>query len=992
MGYTNSGLVAYKKLSPNHSGQRTHSIDRITPHCVVGQCSAEGLGDWFAQSSTQASSNYGIDKDGRVGLYVEEKNRSWCSSSNANDQRAVTIECASDTTEPYAFRDAVYKKLVALCVDICKRNGKKKLIWFGDKDKTLNYSPKSDEMVLTVHRWFANKSCPGNWMYAKMGDLASKVTAQLGGESDTGSASGSGSSSGASSAGTNTNFPAVPFLLTVIIDDLNIRTSGSMSGKVVGQTGKGVFTITQVKDGWGKLKSGAGWIYLENASYCTIGKVASETGKKVSPQEEKEEVKEEKVTGLQATALKNLSEADVIKKVGALFTADQKKSGILASVSLAQFILESGYGKSELAQNANNCFGMKKLLSGNTWSGSSWDGKSIYTKKTGEQNPDGSYVTITADFRKYPCVEDSIADHSAYLLGAMNGSKQRYAGLKGCTDYKKAAQIIKDGGYATSLTYVDKLCDIIQRWDLMQYDVKVATPATTPVAEEKVTLSATHAKYINSTGTHYISNSGHDENNAYRGGQAGDQTGTEWQMRSWYNRPWTVVLRYPDQKVALKIAQLGIDAALNDKIGYDQGQNRTYLNQLKAVGWEPSKITTPCEADCSAGVCANVTAAGYLLGIKALQTHTGTYTGNMKNALVKAGFKALTDSKYLTSGDYLLPGDILLNENHHTATNVTIGSKVKKDWNPGTVTPTTPTEPEQPTKYYRVRKSWEDKASQIGAYTVLENAILAVDTNPGYAAFDDDGKQVYPKASAFTKYPLTDDQLLKIARLCKQEQGSVAGAKAEASLMANQLETSASRRKKYGTGADGLYNWVRNGGWFARAAHWMDNGSVSDAILAGVKDVLVNGNRTLPLYVDEHDCFSDIKSISTGSVKDRSAYVQGRTVVKNKYGSTWTFWCFPDTTSDPFGYTAAYKAATGEKEKEKTDEKTTEIAVDFPYLVRISISDLNYRKGPSTSYEAYGYIEPGVYTIVDEKDGWGLLKAYADKRDGWISLKYATRI
>ena len=109
MGYTNSKMVAYTKLSPNHSGQRTHTIDRITPHCVVGQCTAEGLGDWFAKSSTQASSNYGIDRDGRVGLYVEEKNRSWCSSSNANDQRAITIECASDTSEPYAFRDVVYQ-------------------------------------------------------------------------------------------------------------------------------------------------------------------------------------------------------------------------------------------------------------------------------------------------------------------------------------------------------------------------------------------------------------------------------------------------------------------------------------------------------------------------------------------------------------------------------------------------------------------------------------------------------------------------------------------------------------------------------------------------------------------------------------------------------------------------------------------------------------------------------------------------------------------
>ena len=266
MAYTNSNMVAYTKLSPNHSGQRTHGIDRITPHCVVGQCTAEGLGDWFAKSSTQASSNYGIDKNGRVGLYVEEKNRSWCSSSGANDQRAVTIECASDTSEPYAMNSAVYATLIKLCVDICKRNGKKKLIWFGDKDKTLNYSPKSDEMILTVHRWFANKSCPGNWLYARLGDLASKVTAQLGGAAST--------PAGGSQTPVS-KFPAVPFTVKVIIDDLNYRSEPSMNGKVNGQTGKGVFTIMEVRDGWGRLKSGAGWIYLENPSYCTIGNTSS---------------------------------------------------------------------------------------------------------------------------------------------------------------------------------------------------------------------------------------------------------------------------------------------------------------------------------------------------------------------------------------------------------------------------------------------------------------------------------------------------------------------------------------------------------------------------------------------------------------------------------------------------------------------------------------------------------------------------------------------
>ena len=179
---SNSKLVNYTKLSPNHSGKRTHSIDRITPHCVVGQCSVETLGNIFQNTACEASCNYGIGYDGRVLLCVDEGNRSWCSSSNANDQRAVTIECASDTTAPYTMNSNVYNKLVDLCVDICKRNGKTKLLWFGSESKTLNYSPKSNEMVLTVHRWFANKSCPGDWLYNRLGNLAKTVTAQLGGK------------------------------------------------------------------------------------------------------------------------------------------------------------------------------------------------------------------------------------------------------------------------------------------------------------------------------------------------------------------------------------------------------------------------------------------------------------------------------------------------------------------------------------------------------------------------------------------------------------------------------------------------------------------------------------------------------------------------------------------------------------------------------------------------------------------------------------------
>lgn len=177
---SNSSLISYTKLSPNHSGQRTHSVDRITPHCVVGQLSCETICDCFP-AGRGASCNYGIGKDGRIALCVDEDNRSWCSSSNANDQRAITIECASDKTEPYAMTDAVYASLIDLCTDICKRYGKTKLLWLADKEKTLAYNPAADEMIITVHRWFANKSCPGDWLYNRLGDLAAKVTAKLGG-------------------------------------------------------------------------------------------------------------------------------------------------------------------------------------------------------------------------------------------------------------------------------------------------------------------------------------------------------------------------------------------------------------------------------------------------------------------------------------------------------------------------------------------------------------------------------------------------------------------------------------------------------------------------------------------------------------------------------------------------------------------------------------------------------------------------------------------
>ena len=179
--------------------------------------------------------------------------------------------------------------------------------------------------------------------------------------------------------------------------------------------------------------------------------------------------------GAGANVPKKSDEQVFIETIGKLAQKDAK---VLPSITIAQAILESAWGKSELAVKAKNLFGMKCSLSGNTWKGSAWDGKSAYNKSTGEYYS-GSYTTIKADFRKYPSWADSVADHSAYLCNAMNGTKKRYAGLENCTDYKKAAQIIKDGGYATSPDYVQKLCRLIEAYGLAKYD-PTPTPQKVP--------------------------------------------------------------------------------------------------------------------------------------------------------------------------------------------------------------------------------------------------------------------------------------------------------------------------------------------------------------------------------------------------------------------------------------------------------------------------------------------------------------------------------
>ena len=310
---SNSSLISYTKLSPNHSGKRTKKIDTVTIHCMAGQLSVESCGALFAKSSKGASSNYGIGPDGRIALYVDEGNRSWCTSSNANDQRAVTIEVASDATHPYAVNSKAYDALLELVTDICKRNGIKKLVWSTSKNDRMNHLNGCN---MTVHRDYANKSCPGDYLYNRHGQIAAEVNKRLGIKVGdvvefTGSkhyvsatatsassckpgkakvtaiakgkahpyhliaVSGGGSTvygwTDAADIKTSSSSTATSYLVKVTTDVLNIRKGpGTNYGTNGAIRDKGTYTIVAESDGpgaskWGKLKSGAGWISLDYA-------------------------------------------------------------------------------------------------------------------------------------------------------------------------------------------------------------------------------------------------------------------------------------------------------------------------------------------------------------------------------------------------------------------------------------------------------------------------------------------------------------------------------------------------------------------------------------------------------------------------------------------------------------------------------------------------------------------------------------------------------
>lgn len=238
---SNSSLVSYTRISPNKTTPRNHKIDTITIHCMAGDLSVESCGNLFAKSSRQASSNYGIGSDGRIAMYVEEKDRSWCSSNKSNDHRAITIEVANDggVETGWHISDKAYNALIALLVDICKRNDIKKLLWKADK----SLIGKVDKQNMTVHRWFAAKACPGDYLYNLHGQIAKEVNEILG--------------------VIEKPKAEVAYKVKITASSLNVRRGPGTRYQIATTVKKNeVYTIVEENGNWGKLKSGAGWISL----------------------------------------------------------------------------------------------------------------------------------------------------------------------------------------------------------------------------------------------------------------------------------------------------------------------------------------------------------------------------------------------------------------------------------------------------------------------------------------------------------------------------------------------------------------------------------------------------------------------------------------------------------------------------------------------------------------------------------------------------------
>lgn len=393
----------------------------------TGQGTAQSVADYWNQAAVSACVQYIVDCDtpGKVLYTLPESVYSWADRGYGN-RNLITIEiCESDFIKytggaNYVVRDAKrfkedilrgYATAVLLCADICRRYG------WNPMDKLSN----------------------GLYLISSHDE---------------------GRERGVSTAHVDPDHVWDRFGLSM--DGFRKAVAELLSGEVTEPPVEEVEELYRVRKSWTDVDSQLFAGTLAGAkNACLPGySVYDENGK---------EVYSMKVNGFQAADLKGLTEAERIEKIAPLYQESMRKTGMLASVGIAQFCLESGYGTTDLAEFANNLHGMKASLSGNTWTGSSWDGVSVYGKESPEVY-NGVTKMEYSEFRKYPNCEASIADRAAYFMNAMNGSEKRYPGIVGNKDYKSVINIIKAGGYATDPNYVSKLVNLVERWELFKYD------------------------------------------------------------------------------------------------------------------------------------------------------------------------------------------------------------------------------------------------------------------------------------------------------------------------------------------------------------------------------------------------------------------------------------------------------------------------------------------------------------------------------------------
>ncbi len=521
-----------------------------------------------------------------------------------------------------------------------------------------------------------------------------------------------------------------------------------------------------------------------------------------------------------------MSATEFIIKMAPLAMADMGKSGVLASVTLAQAILESGWGTSELAVNACNFFGMKANLSGNTWP-SAWDG-ATYTKETGEQKPDGEYYTVTAAFRKYPDAAASVADHSAYLIGAMNGSRKRYEGLAGEKDARKAITIIKEGGYATSLDYVEKVMNIINKYNLTAYDA--GKEEVKEMKAIKIMLDAGHyGKYNRSPANaayyesdfawkfHLLLKAALEKRGitvgTTRDAQANDLAlTTRGQKAAGYdlfisihsNAVGSGVNNSVDYPVA--ITMVNDDKTTIDEVSKDVGERLAQaVAQVMQTKQQARTYTKQSSNDRDGNGIFDDEYYGVLHGAKSVKVpgiilEHSFHTNAAATAwlLDDNHLQQMAEAEAATLADYYGMKQTLsqATEEKPTTSDAAASAeaatwyRVRKSWadsksqvgayrvkdnavkncpegysvfdESGKAIFTNKAEDQAAATWYRVRKSWEDAASQAGAYKVYDNAVN--NCPAGYAVFDDAGKALYRNTSVSVHEVKKGDTLGQLAK------------------------------------------------------------------------------------------------------------------------------------------------------------------------------------------------------------------------------------